>query len=520
MAAILDPPPLPLADDSVLSPSQWETLLSLADTIIPSIRPKRTADARQHFILDDVDAAKTAEDLQSTIVEPGVSPDLAVQYLEESATSIPGFKESLALLLGKNTPSDQVRGIRIVLSALDTPPFALVLTGSSTPVKLQSLPTRLAIYRAWGRSYIPALRNLHKSLSVLFTKTWITLSPSFSNVIGFPRIPVPYVPPAGDGFPFEFIQIPPGDHETEPHTLEADVVVIGSGCGGGVTAKNLAEAGHNVIVVEQGYHFSPRHFPMTMDEGGNHIFANGGAFSTDDGSCAVATGQTWGGGGTVNWSASLQLPAYVRKDWAARGLPFFESGEFQASLDRVCDFMGVSTDYIDHNHANRTTLEGARKLGYAAKPVPQNTGHKKHYCGYCSMGCPSAEKQGPAVSWLPAAARAGATFLEGFWVKSVLFEADGPNTRVKGVEGVWKSRDEHHVVGGSPITRRKVVIKAKKVVVSCGTLQSPLLLMRSGLKNPHIGKHLYLHPGNFPLAVLFCAETPANSRSLRRGCGL
>lgn len=276
------------------------------------------------------------------------------------------------------------------------------------------------------------------------------------------------------------------------------MVVIGSGCGGAVTAKNLAEAGHNVMVVEQGYHFSSKHFPMTINDGGHNLFSNGGAFSTDDGSCAIATGQTWGGGGTVNWSASLQLPAYVRKNWAARGLSFFESGNFQASLDRVCDFMGVSTEFIDHNHANRVTLEGARRLGYAAKPVPQNTGHKKHYCGYCLMGCPAGEKQGPAVSWLPAAARAGATFLEGFWVKSVLFETDGPNTRVEGVEGVWTSRDEHQGTGGQPITRRKVVIKAKKVVVSCGTLQSPLLLMRSGLKNPHIGRHLYLHPGIFP----------------------
>jgi hypothetical protein len=502
MATILDPPRPALPKNDVLSPSQWETLLSLADTIIPSIRPKGKGNARQNFILDDVDAAKTAEDIQSTIVEPAASSDLAVQYLEESATSVSGFKESLALLLGKYTPSDQVRGIRFILSALDIPPFALVLTGSPTPFRLQSLETRLTIYRGWGTSYLPPLRNLHKSLSALFTKTWVTLSPSFSKVIGFPRVPVRYAPPAGDGFPFEFIQIPPGDQgskATEPQTLETDVVVIGSGCGGGVTAKNLAEAGHDVIVVEQGYHFSPRHFPMDMDDGGHHLFANGGAVSTDDGSCAVATGQTWGGGGTVNWSASLQLPAYVRKDWAARGLSFFESGNFQASLDRVCDFMGVSTEFIDHNHANRVTLEGARKLGYAAKPVPQNTGHKKHYCGYCSMGCETSEKQGPAVSWLPAAARAGATFLEGFWVKSLLFEADGPNTRVKGVEGVWTSRDEHLGTGGQPITRRKVVIKAKKVVVSCGTLQSPLLLMRSGLKNPHIGRHLYLHPGIFPL---------------------
>ncbi|KAJ3552156.1 hypothetical protein NPX13_g11179 [Xylaria arbuscula] len=62
--------------------------------------------------------------------------------------------------------------------------------------------------------------------------------------------------------------------------------------------------------------------------------------------------------------------------------------------------------------------------------------------------------------------------------------------------GKWTARDSD---GGlqtpqSERIQRTIKIKAKKVIVSCGTLQSPLLLMRSGLKNPHIGKNLYLHP--------------------------
>lgn len=205
-------------------------------------------------------------------------------------------------------------------------------------------------------------------------------------------------------------------------------------------------------------------------------------------------GETWGGGGAINWSASLQLQGYVRRQWAATGLPFFTSTAFQRSLDQVCETMGVSTQHIQHSKPNKSLLEGSRKLGWTHSEVPQNTGGAEHSCGHCSMGCRSAEKQGPGVAWLPKAAAAGASFLEGFTVNNILFENARGEKVAKGVRGVWRARDEHGGVAGKPTTTRKITIHAKKVIVSCGTLQSPLLLLRSGLNNQHIGRHLYLHP--------------------------
>lgn len=209
---------------------------------------------------------------------------------------------------------------------------------------------------------------------------------------------------------------------------------------------------------------------------------------------AVVAGQTFGGGGTVNWSASLQTQAFVRKEWAERGLPFFTSAEFQESLDRVCHRMGVSTDYIEHSRTNKILMEGARKLGYAHKAVPQNSGGKRHHCGHCTYGCGSCEKQGPVVSWLPDSARAGAKFLEGFHAEKIMFSKRGGEQIATGVRGTWVSRDVNGGIAGEPVVRRKVVIKAKRVIVSAGTMQSPLLLLRSGLINRHIGRNLYLHP--------------------------
>lgn len=207
---------------------------------------------------------------------------------------------------------------------------------------------------------------MYKSWTTLFKSLWLKTSPTIGPVLGFPRVPVHGKP--GKGFKYDFLQFPPG---SGAEIIETDVIVVGSGCGGAVAAKNLAEAGNRVIVVEKGYHFAPEHLPMSEADAGIHLYMNGGVQSSDDNSIVVIAGQTWGGGGTVNWSASLQTQGYVRKEWADGGLPFFTSSEYQNSLDRVCQRMAVSTEYIEHNKANRVMLEGARKLGYSCKAVPQ-----------------------------------------------------------------------------------------------------------------------------------------------------
>ena len=354
---------------------------------------------------------------------------------------------------------------------------------------------RQQILQSWSNSYLPPLRLAFKLFGILSKQVWLKTSPTFPKLIGFPRIPVHGT--QGKGFDYNFIQFPPGEAS---EVIETDVVIIGSGCGGAVCAKNLAEAGHRVVVVERAYHFPPEHLPMTETEGAIHLFENGGAEFSDDSNIAVLSGRAWGGGGTVNWSASLQTQHYVRQEWAEGGLPFFTSSEFQQSLDRVCERMGASTQFVKHNRTNEVLLEGSRRLGYSADSVPQNTGGKQHYDGYCTFGCGSAEKQGPVVSWLPDAARAGAQFIEGFAADKILF-SDAGKIAI-GVQGTWKSRDGAGGVSGSDFHTRSVTIKARKTIVSCGTLQSPLLLMRSGLRNPQIGRNLHLHPASIVAAVL------------------
>ncbi|KAL5333286.1 hypothetical protein BJX70DRAFT_72858 [Aspergillus crustosus] len=485
----------PVSNEQVFSDLQWKTLLSLADTIIPSVRSPRARKTRSTKVVTQAKLDAALETLKATIPGPDAAT-LATRYLEENFTSIPEVRQALQRLFTQHVHQEGRNGLSMVLTALNTRAGSLLLTGSMIPIQDQPFYVREQILQAWADSRLPPVRSVYRGLTGMFKKTWVTFSPTLHPTLGVPLVPIHGSPQ--DGFKFEFLQFPPGE---KPELIETDVLVIGSGCGGSVTAKNIAESGRRVIVVDKGYSFSNRHFPMKPNEGFNNLFDNAGSVTNDEGSMGVLFGSTWGGGGTVNWSASLQTQGYVRREWANRGLPFFTSSEFQQSLDRVCDRMGVSTEATKHNKANQMILEGARKLGYSAKPVPQNTGGHPHYCGHCTLGCHSGGKKGPIETFLVDAANAGATFVEGFNVERVLFTKNKSGKVASGVLGTWVSRDAHFGVFGLGAVQRKVIIRAKKIVVSGGSLHSPLLLLRSGIKNSNIGRNLYLHPVAIATAV-------------------
>lgn len=318
---------------------------------------------------------------------------------------------------------------------------------------------------------------LSKSLAQMAQKANSVHSPYFKEISGYSDVPENWKPVKG--YDYNFIQVPTGNGV---HEITTDVVIVGSGCGGGVSAKNLAEAGHKVLVVDKGYYFPPTQFPMTQAAGAHYLYDAGGVYFSDSASTGVVCGGSWGGGGTVNWSVCFRLQDYVREEWAATGLPLFTSSDFDDSMDRVWDFIGASKDAIRQNARNQALLSGTKKLGWKGGVVEQNTASQEHYCGRCHFGCSSGEKRGPSVAWLPAAGDAGAEFMEGFAVDKVIFAEDG--ITAVGVEGTWTARDEHGGVHAHENTRtqRRVVIKAKKVIISGGSLWSPVILAKSGIK--------------------------------------
>ncbi|KAK5128884.1 hypothetical protein LTR85_000217 [Meristemomyces frigidus] len=493
-------PLVPLPEKDVLTAEQWGILSAIADTVIPSITSLEGNRLLQHPLRRDVYDVSCKRLEQSVGREGGLG--LAQRYLAESATAQPAFKDGVSRLINFYLPNDAQKQLLFVLNALNTRAGSIVLTGYATPFDCLPIPTREKILQSWATARLPLFRALFRSLTSLVKVIWIRTSPTLGQVLSFPRTPVHDSPP-GSFFPFKFLQIPP-PASAEPEIVETDVVIVGSGCGGAVAAKILAETGLRVLVVDKSYYWPPEHLPMSEDEGSNHLFANGGVIQSDDNSIAIVAGSAWGGGGTVNWSAALQPQGFVRREWSQKfGLTNFTSAAFQADLDAVCERMGVGAAAIEHNKTNRVLLEGARKLGMSAKVVPQNTGGEAHNCGYCTYGCGSCGKKGPTETYLPDAAKAGASFLEGFDVHEVTFARTtiGGDEQATGVRGFWTSRDSNGGVVGVGRTRREVIIKAPRVIVAAGTLATPLVLRRSGLTNPHIGRHLHLHPVSFVGAV-------------------
>ncbi|MCJ1310361.1 hypothetical protein MMC25_004025 [Agyrium rufum] len=501
-----------LPEGEVLSESQWRTLMAIGDTVIPSIHEATSESTSQDtFALSEKEYNKVSSNIRSALPTSS-SPKLLQTYLAENASGNEGAREFIQRTLSCYVRPAQRKGMGVILNALDTTAGSLLLTGSSTPIYKQSLAARQSILLSWSKSYLPPLQASFKAFTALFKVVWTKTSPTLGPILDYPRAPKHGMP--GKGFDYNFLQFPASSSD-EPETVETDVVIIGSGCGAGVCAKNIAEAGHRVLVVEKAYHFDPKYLPMSERDAGIHLFNNGGNDGSDDGSIFVVSASAFGGGGTINWSASLQPQAQVRAEWAEKdGLPFFQSAEFQTSLDRICQRMGVSDKHIEHNATNRVLVEGAWKLGLNAKAVPQNTGGVKHYDGYCTLGCGAAEKQGPVVSFLPDAAKAGAKFIEGFNAEQIVFEdVNGKKTAV-GVKGTWISRDGKGEVEGDDVVRRQVIVRAKRVIVSCGTIQSPLLLTRSGLTNWHIGRNLHLHPGKQILSTMLNFSLTISSPSV------
>ncbi|KAG9242106.1 hypothetical protein BJ878DRAFT_536109 [Calycina marina] len=512
------PPPLntlvpATATKQYFTEAQWTTLMSIMDTVISPIYSHSNSDYNDSQIsISNEDYNRMVKHLNEKVTD-APPEELLNRFLAERPSEIPRFDEVLRRTLTEFTPDKQRNDLVDGLSKLNNPVFSWLLTGYTTPFHKQPVVIRQAIFQSWRGSML--MNKLYGGMAQAAKSVFIRTSPTFKQVTGYDGLQSKVSPEAGDKFTFKQFHA-----DDEPKILETDVVIVGSGCGGAVCAKNLAEAGHKVMVVEKGYSYSPESFPMEENDAMANLFDGGGISAVDDGSMTILSAATWGGGGAVNWSASLQPQSFVRKEWAqGRGLTFFNTAEFQTCLDRVCGYMGVSTDHIHHNHANTVLMEGARKLGYHFKAVPQNDGGKVHYCGTCTLGCGNGGKHGTLITWLPDAANAGAEFIEGFKVDSVLFDESTGTKVATGVKGTWTSRPESNSI---PVTR-DIIINAKKVIISCGTMWSPIVLMNSGLtaqclQNHQIGRNLYLHPVNIIIGVFATDVRPWEGSALTSVC--
>ncbi len=265
----------------------------------------------------------------------------------------------------------------------------------------------------------------------------------------------------------------------EDTELDCDVVVVGSGAGGGVTAAVLAQAGLDVVVVEAGGYFSEEDFDGAELDGYVRLYLGGGGVPTPDQSMGLLAGFCLGGGTTVNYTWCFRPPDHVREDWRDRfGLEDWMGEDFDNSLDAVWDRLRVNSENSRPSLRDERFREGLAKLGWDSQVMQRNAvGCREDICGQCHYGCPIGAKQSTMVTWLQDAYDAGARIVVNAPVEKVLIEAG----EARGVEAT--TADGH-----------RLTVRARAVAAAAGAINTPALLVRSGLDNPNVGKNLMIHP--------------------------
>jgi choline dehydrogenase-like flavoprotein len=265
--------------------------------------------------------------------------------------------------------------------------------------------------------------------------------------------------------------------------------VVGSGAGGGVIAGELAAAGKSVCVLEMGGYHDDRDFDGLELSAYQRLYLNGGPFPTAEGQVGLVAGTGVGGGTVVNWTNCLRTHDWVREEWAREhGLEGLDQPDFDAHLDAVWERLGVNADCSDLSGPHLRLQEGAEKLGYDFRPITRNADPELYdpaSAAYMGFGDQSGSKQSTAKTYLLDAQRAGARIIPDCRVERIMVE-DG---RAAGVEAVYTDPDP---ANGQASTR--VVVRAPVVVVACGSLESPALLLRSQIGGPATGDYLRLHP--------------------------
>ena len=290
-------------------------------------------------------------------------------------------------------------------------------------------------------------------------------------------------------------------HDSDPHdsdpsvrrgresraavTRRADVVVIGSGAGGSVTAALLAEAGYEVVILESGGWYTRHDFNEDEPTQTERLFADGGLRTTDDAAVSLIQGATAGGGTTVNWMIMLRTPDYVLEQWAREyGVRAMLPHDMAPVFDTIeRDVRAGLVPEDAHSANNRLLLDGARALGWRVRSGMINA-QQCVRCGFCSYGCRHDAKQSTLLTYLPRAFAAGATLYTDTAVERVEV-----TERDTGSGTPPRKRVHARTTSG-----RQVTIDAPIVVLAGGAVGTPALLQRSGLGGGGVGQWLRLHP--------------------------
>ena len=263
-----------------------------------------------------------------------------------------------------------------------------------------------------------------------------------------------------------------------------DVVVVGSGAGGGVIAGELAQRGRDVLLLECGPHLRAPDFTRFEAKAAHDLFWPLRFAPLENGELVTfLAGRCVGGTTTINTKVAFRAHERDVAKWhPASGLTSdgrtpFSVSELEPYYDHVERVLGVR-ERSDWEKSVRTVEPGFRALGAELEAVNAYTDANCTSCGSCIQGCASNAGKSTMNTYIADAVARGTLDLRAnTTVERVLVEG-GEATGVELVDDTGERR----------------TVRAGAVVVAAGALNTPQLLLRSGLESPAVGRHLGLHP--------------------------
>ena len=276
------------------------------------------------------------------------------------------------------------------------------------------------------------------------------------------------------------------DDVAEDVSLECAVLIVGSGAGGATMAAELAGAGVDVIVLEEGGYHPTGSFAAGTGRALRTLYRDGGGgMAIGRPSVLYAEGRCVGGSTVVNGGMSWRTPGRVLRRWAEQeGLRAISEQDLDPYFTAIEARLSVGPqDPETIGRDSELFKEGAEASGWAVVPNRRN---QLHCAGTnnCNSGCPTGAKRSMLVTSVPRALARGARLYADCRVDRITRAGSG----VTGVTG--------HFV--RPGCRRgpHLTVRAQAVIVAGGAVQTPALLMRSGLRSAsgQLGRNLSVHP--------------------------
>jgi len=278
------------------------------------------------------------------------------------------------------------------------------------------------------------------------------------------------------------------------HEKQFDVVIIGSGAGGGAAASvlsSLCAQGLRVALLEQGPRFRDDEFNGQEIEMAQKLYADGGGFLTRDRSMTLAFAHAYGGSTVVYTGTSLVMRRSVINRWAVPGLEYRDIAQRAEKYKQQNNVHLLPDDEINDN--NQLFRKGCEALDYRVEQFPINLRGCRG-SGLCNLGCPNQAKQGTNRVQLPAAEKAGVQVITRCEVNRIEDRTIHATVHPAGDFGEppeWEPGQYR--------------IQARVIVLCAGAVNSPAIMMRSGMQAelPALGRYFTTQP-----ALILVAEHP------------